>query len=130
MKYLLCLAFLAQPFVASAQTVDTYTAFKTMIASTSGRLDAALSGDMMGACTYKSSSGSINTMVYYLAFEVLKNPETVKKLSADLGPLVVKNYSSMFKQNLPMKLHLACISGDLSKIKEVMLDIEGIYYLE
>jgi len=83
-------------------------------------------GDFDKVCDAIGSSAGIDTMVYYLSFEILENEEYAKRLSDELGYFYFRNFESIYKKDLPRKLHGACIREDKSEIKNIMGSISSI----
>jgi hypothetical protein len=115
-------AFASDEFYDAAKTVITKT--------TQMRIDAAYKKDYKTVCNAIGSKAGTDTMVYYLSFELFDSEELTDKMVEEFGYFYVRNFQSMYKQNLPYELHSACVTKDFKKVDQVMADIESILILE
>jgi len=110
---------------------ELYQASKTMITKTTEmRIEAVYKNDFKTVCNAINSTAGIDTMVYYLSFEIFENEEHTSRLYKELGPFYTRNLHSLYKQGLPQELHGACANKDNSKIKDVMESINSTMSLE
>lgn len=137
MKNIISLLLVISPLVSTAQTTSSeqfYQASKYMIVnSTAIRIDAANKNDFTKVCRVvprTAGSPSMDTMAYYLSFEIFMNSTLSKRFYKEVGPFAARNYESMFHNKLPHALHSACISGDKEKIKKAISDIYFTSILE
>ena len=106
---------------------DLYLASKKMIVdSTEMRVKAMRDNDFDKVCNAIGVQADIDTMIYYLSFEVLENEEYATRLSNEVGYFYYRNLESLYKNDLPQELHGACARENKKEIKDVMNSISSI----
>ena len=127
MKTLSIYTFVFLTLMSVIANDELYEASKTMIVDTTEmRLNAIANNDFDKVCNAIGSRAGIDTMVYYLAFEILENEEYAKQLSDEVGYFYYRNLESLYKAGLPMELHGACARNNELEIRDIMDSISSI----
>lgn len=112
--------------------VDQY--FKAVVymihETTPIRIQAIARGDYNKACNVVGNLNRIDTQSYYISFEIFKDDSLSEHFYKEVGPFIARNYEDMYRQELPLELHFACVEGNRSKIQQVINQIKDIYNLE
>lgn len=127
MKSLFFAVAVMSPLLSFAQSNEQfYKAVKYMIVETTAvRIQAVAQNDYAKACNVIKSSAKVDTMTYYVSFEIFESPELRKRFYKEVGPFVARNYESMYRQRLPIALHHACLDKDKLAIRNIINQING-----
>ncbi len=117
---------------AFAQSTEQfYQAAKYMIhTTTEQRLRAFEAKDLNKICNATGSRYGVDTMTYYLSFEMFEDPKLAERLNRELGYFYVRNLKEMYESRIPVKLHLACIKKDSKSVMQLMNAVRFIYIQE